>query len=77
MQADLDEEKYGARGYENRIEITDAIEAKVSRYEGILGSKLDGIRSKLDDLRASLTVAIVKAQVNNADEEGGPSLANL
>lgn len=79
MQADLDAEKFGARGYEHRIERTDAVEAKVARYEALVGGKLDALRDRLQGLRAALTVAVVKAQ-QNEERRGGhaqQSLANL
>lgn len=80
MTADLAAEKYGARGYEHRIERTDAVEAKVSRYEALVGGKLDALRGRLVSLRAALTVAVVKAQQNEEKRSGGSaqqSLANL
>jgi len=81
MTADLAAEKFGARGYEHRIERTDAVEAKVSRYEALVGGKLDALRAKLVSLRAALTVAVVKAQQNEEKRTGGncaqQSLANL
>lgn len=80
MTADLAAEKYGARGYEHRIERTDAVEAKVSRYEALVGGKLDALRERLVGLRAALTVAVVKAQQNEERRSGGhagQSLANL
>jgi predicted nucleic acid-binding Zn-ribbon protein len=74
MEEDLEEAKLGARGFENRIARTDEVESKVSRYEELLGRKLDTIRERLEALRANLTVAMMKADTNGGE---GSSLASL
>ncbi len=74
MEEDIEAAKLGARGFENRIARTDEVESKVSRYELMLGRKLDAMRARLELLRANLTVAMMKADTNAG---GGESLANL
>lgn len=46
----------------SRMEKCDAVEAKVARYEELLGTKLDAIRERLGDLRANLTTAMLAEQ---------------
>lgn len=77
MERDLEAASFGSRGYENRIERTDAIEQKVGRYESLLGGKLDSLRERLMMLRANLAAAVLKADAEEAKRGGGPSLASL
>lgn len=66
IEADLASGKYGARGLETRVDITDRVEQKVARYEAALGTKLDTLRDRLSGLRKNLTVGIFK--VKQAEE---------
>ncbi len=68
IEAALAEEKYGSGGLQNRIGRTDKVEEKVSRYEELLGAKLETLRERLATLRADLTVAMIKAQQAEAAE---------
>lgn len=61
MEKDLEDAKLGSKGYQNRIGVCDLVESKVTRYEALLGCKLDEIRERLETLRANLTVAVLKA----------------
>lgn len=69
----LSESKFGARGLETRIVRTDEVEQKVARYEELLGAKVEGLRARLDALRANLTVAVIKARQAEAAERGEKS----
>lgn len=62
MEAELLSDELGGRALASRVAKTEALEAKVSRYESLLGEKLDVLRDRLEGLRANLTVAILKAQ---------------
>lgn len=64
MEKDIEAATLGERGFENRIGQCDEVESKVTRYEELLGRKLDSIRERLETLRANLTVAMLKAQSN-------------
>lgn len=76
MEADIAAAKFGARAYENRIARTDEVEQKVARYEALVGSKLEVLRTRLDSLRMNLTIAMSKAQ--SAEEaRGGQALADI
>lgn len=67
LERALTENKLGERGFENRLSHCDLVESKVARYEGLLGKNLDVLREKLEDLRARLTLAVLKQQ--SADEK--------
>jgi hypothetical protein len=62
MEAELLSDELGGRALASRVSKTEALEAKVTRYEGLLGAKLDVLRDRLEALRANLTVAILKSQ---------------
>ena len=47
------------------------LEAKLGRYEALLGSKLDSFRAKLETLRASLAVDALENMGNLAELFGG------
>jgi len=49
----------GNRAITTRISRTEAVEAKVSLYEGLLGSSLETLRSRLSLLRANLSAALL------------------
>lgn len=73
MEGELAEEALGKRGLENRITHCDNVERKVARYEELLGRSLDTLRDRLENIRAKLSVALVKADA----ADGQPSLANV
>jgi hypothetical protein len=62
MSSDLTKGELGSRGLTTRAEQCEHIEGKVARYEELLGVKLDQLRTRLEGLRANITVAILKAQ---------------
>jgi hypothetical protein len=62
MEAELLSDELGGRALASRVSKTEALEAKVTRYESLLGTKLDVLRDRLEALRANLTVAILKSQ---------------
>lgn len=74
MEKDLEVGQLQTRGLENRVERCDEVEEKVTRYEELLGRKLDVLRERLMALRANLAVAIIKSQPQG---EGQVSLANI
>jgi hypothetical protein len=57
----LEEGKLGEVGRENRAARCEEVEEKVTRYEELLGQKLDTVRAKLEALRAQLTIAVFKS----------------
>lgn len=62
MEAELLSDELGGRALASRVARTEALEAKVVRYEELLGSKLDTLRERLEALRANIAVAILKSQ---------------
>lgn len=69
LQTDL-----GQRALETRMGRCDSVEQKMTRYEGFLGRRLDELRGRIIDLRAQLTVAMVKVDIAEGSDS---SLANL
>ena len=61
MERDIEAGKLGERGFENRLAYCDEVEGKVTRYEELLGAKLDTFRARLENLRANLSLAAMKA----------------
>lgn len=59
MEEQLTGGSLGARALATRINRTEAVEKKVSLYEGLLGSKLDALRARLSSLRANLAAAML------------------
>lgn len=70
MEAEVEAMKLGERGFSNRIDHCDAVETKVTRYEELLGKKLDSLRIRLQSLRASLTMAVMKTRSNTEKDSG-------
>ncbi len=60
MEVKLSEGKIGEKARENRITRCEAVEAKVARYEALLGRKLTALSARLEDLRADLCVATLQ-----------------
>ncbi len=56
----------GPRALRARVARTEALEAQVSKYEEILGGKLDDVRDAILNVRAQLTVAITLAETAEA-----------
>lgn len=61
MQA-IGEEGVGVRALANRHAHVEGVEAKVGRYEELLGVRLDSMRERLTELRAALAAATLKAE---------------
>lgn len=59
---DAGEEKFGPRALRSRVSRTEELEAQISKYEEILGGKLDDVRAEIMSVRAQLTVAVTKAE---------------
>lgn len=62
LAKDLEENKLGEIGFANRANKCSDMEAKISRYEDLLGMKLDTVRDRLENLRANLTIASLKGR---------------
>lgn len=58
----------GPRALRTRLARCGAVEAKVARYEALLGGGLDAMRERLDSLRAMLSAAILTAEAAAAAE---------
>lgn len=71
MDKALETDDLGTRALKSRIGTVQLTEQKLSRYETLLEVKLDSLRSKLQGMQASLTVAIVKAE---ADQDAAASV---
>jgi hypothetical protein len=67
MEGALSDGALGARGLANREEQCREVERKVAGYESLLGRSLDGLRERLEKLRANIAVAIMAARAD-ADE---------
>lgn len=61
LEEALEAGKLGERGLENRVLRCNAMDEKVTRYEALLGRKLEGLRDRLETIRANLTVAVLKS----------------
>ncbi len=59
------------RGWEARVADLDALEAKVARYEALLGSNLDAFKAKLVPLRAGLAAAALAADTRSEQDAHG------
>lgn len=66
IRRDLEAESLGARALNTRIGVTSAVEVKLSSYENLLGGKLDGLRDRIEKMRAELTVAMTVAEQKEA-----------
>lgn len=51
----------GARALESRVKAAEAAEAKLSRYEDLLGAKLPDLHAKIESVRANLVFAEMAA----------------
>lgn len=66
------------RGWEARLRDLDALEAKVTRYEALLGASLTTLHEKLTPLRAGLAAAALAADTKSDPDSGGAAgLASL
>jgi hypothetical protein len=61
FEADLEAGNLGERALSNRVESVEAAEAKVARYEKLLGAAMPELSKRLEQLRANLTVASMQA----------------
>jgi hypothetical protein len=59
-------EGLGARGLKNRVKATEAVERKLAAYEGLLGEKLEALRSTLEATRGNIAIAIIQAEADEA-----------
>lgn len=67
VEQDLADQKFStARGWRGREKVVDKTEAKVARYEALLGQKLDSLRAKLTTVRAAVSAAILSAEAEQA-----------
>lgn len=62
MEAELLADELGGRALTGRVSRCEAVEEKVSRYEALLGTKMDAIRARLTSLRGNLAAAALMAQ---------------
>jgi len=69
MDEILTASEVGARFLRSRIRDTDAVASKLERYEALLGAKLDMIKDKIIETRASLSLAEIQA-LNLAEQAG-------
>jgi hypothetical protein len=61
-EIDEDVEKgVGKRALETRVTNVSKVEAKLARYEEIVGQRLEAVRARLDGVRAALSTAIMTA----------------
>lgn len=67
FENDIINTKLRGQALRNRATRCEQVEAKVQRYEQLLGTKLEALRDKLDHLRADLTAAALTK--DNEDEE--------
>ncbi len=63
IQREMAEESLGERALNTRIGLTSQVEGKLSAYEALLGGNLDALRERITAMRAELTVAMTKAQL--------------
>ena len=63
IAAELAEKKLGSKALNNRITTTEDVERKLERYEAFLGGRLEALHTKLQELRASITVAITTVEL--------------
>ena len=76
LTAALDSDEIGSRGLLNRVTICDRVLGKVSLYEGIIGGKLDHVRSKMDELKVALVNAALTAEAKEDAEKAARALPN-
>lgn len=67
VQTMIDEKKQGARGLKNKRTEMEQLEAKLKRYEALLDTRLDGIRSKLDVLDDNIGLALLDLAKDKKD----------
>lgn len=68
MEAELEASRMGKtalgeRAIANRYTRVEATERRVERYEGLLGQRLDGLRDRLNELRAGLAAASLSSSL--------------
>lgn len=66
LEEDLQNPSLTARGLKGKARTTERMLAKVESYEGLLGRTMDGLRKRIEDLKASITVAIMAAESEEA-----------
>jgi hypothetical protein len=62
MMEEVGKENLGERALAARYSQVENVEAKVGRYEAMLGTKLGSFRERLEELRAALAAASLKAE---------------
>jgi hypothetical protein len=80
FEADLiktGEDAIGARALKGRLRAADTLAAKLAKYEGLLGVKLDKIRESLETVKADLQAAdwAIQAEKDKADENKNGTVA--
>ncbi len=63
-------EDHGHQALAHRVKLCEQVEAKVEKYEGVIGQKLDTLRERLEVVRANLSVAMLAA-MSEADKKTG------
>lgn len=67
LLAGINGKSLGERALTGRVARCESMERKVSRYEGLLGTKLDALRGRLESLRANLAAAALAAMGDAAE----------
>lgn len=60
LERELEDATLGKRALEHRVESMDDLKAKVEAYEDLMGRSLETLHTGIDQLRAQLTMAILK-----------------
>lgn len=62
LEAELEKGLLTARGLKGRASKTEQMLSKIQGYEGLLGQSMDALKKRIEDLKASITVAIFQAE---------------
>lgn len=71
MEQELLGGQLGERALETRVQRAEALDAKVGRYEELLGAKLESLRARLVELRSNLAVAALQESSGPAADLAG------
>lgn len=71
MEDELASATLGGRALTGRVSHCEAVEAKIGRYEALLGGSLETLRARLETLRGALAVAAIQADTSDVGEAGG------